>query len=334
MENMHIIDKILSREEFESAPPVLFDIGASGAIHPKWQAIAKYSICIAFDADNREMDYIVKKSSGYRNLYIFNSIVTDIDTTELNFFLTKSPYCSSALEPDIESLSEFEFAELFEVEKQIKIKCIQLKNILLELKLDRVDWFKTDSQGTDLRLFSNMGSEIYSRVLLSEFEPGIIDAYKGEDKLYELMRFMDTSNFWMSELEIKGNQRINKNVLAKFFNNDKNLNRAFNSKYIVNGLKVSPGWASVTYMNRYRLGFMKRDYLLGWVFAVIEKQFGFALELAINAHQNFGDPCFIELQDYAVDAIRKSSRQSLPRYFLDKLFRKVMSMTGKTTHEY
>jgi hypothetical protein len=321
---MHIIDKVLGREEFESAPPVLFDIGASAEIHPKWQMIAKYSICIAFDADNREMDYIVKESSGYRKLYIFNSVVTDIETTELNFYLTKSPYCSSALKPDLESLSEFEFSELFEVEKEVKIKSTQLKNILLELNLDRVDWFKTDSQGTDLRLFVNMGSEIYSRVLLSEFEPGIIDAYKGEDKLYEIMRFMDTSNFWMSDLEVRGNQRINKNFIVKFLDGSKNKNLTFNSKFIVNGLKISPGWAGVTYINKYKLEFTKRDYLLGWVFAVIEKQFGFALELSINAFQKFDDPSFFELQDYAMDAIRNSYYRSLPRYYFDKVLRKIM----------
>lgn len=326
---MKIIDKILSREEFKSAPPILIDIGASGEIHFKWQSIAKYSICIAFDADSREMDYIVEESSGYRKLYIFNSIVTDRDTTELNFYLTKSPYCSSALKPDTRSLTDFEFFKLFEVEKEVKIKSIQLKDILLELNIGRIDWFKTDSQGTDLRLFKNMGSEIYSRVLLSEFEPGIIDAYEGEDKLYELMHFMDNSNFWMSELEIRGNQRINKDFLFTFFDSGKNKNCTFNSKYIVNGLKTSPGWASVTYTNRYELDFTKRDYLLGWVFAIIEKQFGFALELAINAYQKFDDPSFIELQDYAVDAIKKSYFQSLPRYYVDKIFRKLISKIDK-----
>jgi len=56
---MHIIDKILSRSEFKTDPPVLIDIGASESLPKEWQHIAKYSVCIAFDADERKMGYIV-----------------------------------------------------------------------------------------------------------------------------------------------------------------------------------------------------------------------------------------------------------------------------------
>ena len=86
-----MIDRVLQRKEFQDNPPVLLDIGASGAIHRKWKAIAKYSIGIAFDADLREMNYAVKDSSGYRKLYVFNSVVTDQPATEMDFHLTKSP---------------------------------------------------------------------------------------------------------------------------------------------------------------------------------------------------------------------------------------------------
>jgi hypothetical protein len=71
---MTLIRKILSRNEFREQPPVLLDVGASGSIHPKWTAIAPYSVCIAFDADNREMGYVVRESSGYLKLYVYNHI--------------------------------------------------------------------------------------------------------------------------------------------------------------------------------------------------------------------------------------------------------------------
>ncbi len=55
-----MINKILSRPEITGDPPVLLDIGASGEIHKNWKFIAKHSICVAFDADKRDFEYITE----------------------------------------------------------------------------------------------------------------------------------------------------------------------------------------------------------------------------------------------------------------------------------
>jgi len=46
------------------------------------------------------------------------------------------------------------------------------------------------------------------KILVADFEPGIIDAYEGEDKLHQLMAYMDKDPFWVSSMEIKGTKRI------------------------------------------------------------------------------------------------------------------------------
>jgi len=205
---MNIIDKILSRSEFAENPPVLLDIGASGEIHPKWRRIAPYSVCIAFDADQREMGYTVKKSSGYRKLYVYNSIVAAEEQNETDFYLTRSPFCSSLLQPDQQNLKEWAFGGLFEVERTVRLKTATIPQVLAEIGIGKIDWFKTDSQGTDLRLFNSLGEERINRVLVAEFEPGIIDSYLGEDKLWQLMAYMEKKPFWMVSLEVIGSQRF------------------------------------------------------------------------------------------------------------------------------
>jgi len=81
-----LVDAILTSRRLESEPPVLVDIGASGSLHPKWQQIAKYSTCIAFDADSREMGFIEKESDTFRKLIVFNSVATDQQGREQPFF--------------------------------------------------------------------------------------------------------------------------------------------------------------------------------------------------------------------------------------------------------
>ncbi len=63
--------------------------------------------------------------------------------------------------------------------KKVELNSIHIQKALDNAKLDYVDWFKSDSQGIDLRLFKSLDEKIRSKILLAEFEPGIIDAYIG-----------------------------------------------------------------------------------------------------------------------------------------------------------
>lgn len=321
---MHIIDRILLREGFADNPPVLLDIGASGSIHHKWKRIARHSICIIFDADEREMGYAVKESSKYKKLYIYNRIVTDKPVSEAVFYFTRSPYCSSLLKPDNESLNNWAFAELFEVERKTMLKTTTLPQVLNEIGIRKVDWFKTDSQGTDLRLFDSLSDNLVKRVLAVEFEPGIIDAYEGEDKLFSLMAYMEKLPYWMTSLNIKGSQRINREISAT------RLSR-FDNKNLSVLLKTSPGWGEVSYLHTFAEDSSyldKRDFLLGWVFAIVEQQYGFALEIAVKANKQFQDPIFAELEDFALKKIKRGYLK-LPFSFITRVAGKLLRITAK-----
>lgn len=300
---MTIIDEILSSDFFTDNPPVLLDIGASGEIHPKWKPLAKHSICIAFDADDREIGYAANESKGYKKLHLFNSLVTDGTTSEADFYLTKFPYCSSLLEPDHQSIARYNFGDLFEINKVVRLKTVQLADALRSAGVSKIDWFKTDSQGTDLRLFRNLGNDLMQRTLIAEFEPGIIDAYKGEDKLHAVMKFMDAQPFWMSDIQIRGTQRISQVALQQSFTDYSGGVRESLP------LTTSPCWAEVSYFNSFGVEATwldQRDYLLGWVFALIEGQYGFALDIALQGRQIFGLPVFEQLTENAVDLVNRT----------------------------
>jgi hypothetical protein len=317
---MDIIEKIFERTELKDRPPVLLDIGASGQIYRGWKRIAKYSTCIAFDADEREMKYIEDGSSGYKKLYIYNQIVTASGNKEENFFLTRSPYCSSLLEPDIKSLEDWNLAELFEVERKARLKTTTLPRVLSELKIHNIDWFKTDSQGTDLRLFQSLGDEIIRKILVADFEPGFIDAYKGEDKLHNLLAYMDRLPFWINELVIPQTQRLNRNIKEEVLFNEMDSR----GKDILNlVMKSSPMCGEISYLNTMKEdeAFDLRDFLLMWVSAFINGQLGFALEIAHNGEKKYGDPIFAELKKETINAIDRKIKKVLLRKPFKKLIK-------------
>lgn len=302
-----MIDKILSRREFVDRPPVLLDIGASGAMHHKWRDIARYSIGISFDADARDMGYAAGAASGFKKYYVYNRLVTDRPSPVADFYLTRSPHCSSLLTPDQESLNKWAFAELFDVERVVTVVTMTLADVMNEAGIDKIDWFKTDSQGTDLRLFVSLGEELMDRVLVAEFEPGIIDAYKGEDKLWSLLAYMDKRPFWLNSLVVRGTERIERNVYAERSRRVGNGERQLQPLL----LPTSPCWGEVSYLNTFDGELEKRDFLLGWVFAMIEHQLGFAFELAIKGGRRFGDAVFEEMAEYSL-ASMSSEPSRLP----------------------
>ncbi|MCK6603452.1 MAG: hypothetical protein L6Q59_01010 [Ignavibacteriaceae bacterium] len=283
LEKMSITDKILSHPVLREQPPVLVDIGASGEIDKKWKKLAPYSICLIFDADDREFGYSAREDSGFKKLYVYNSIVSDISEPETDFYLTKSPYCSSSLEPDAEGLADWFFADKFTVEKKVRLKNKTLKAVLEEVGLTGIDWFKSDSQGTDLRLYKNIPDEIRKKVLAAEIEPGFIDSYKGEDKFYDVIRELENEKFWISDMIVKGSQRLNMKLSAGIFGT------GIISKLVTFSQKKSPGWAEITFLKKLSEINDKRGLLLLWLFAVVEKQYGFSLEAALKGKRQFGD---------------------------------------------
>jgi hypothetical protein len=296
-----MIKEVLQRPEFEAQPPVLLDIGASGTIHRPWRKFAKYAICIAFDADERDFGYIQAESDKYRKLYIYNALVADKKSAGETFYLTQSPHCSSLLRPNPEGLREMAWAERFEIVKTIQLPTIDLPSVLSELKIDYADWFKTDSQGIDLRLFQSLKPEIRQKTLVAEFEPGIIDAYFGEDKLYKILETMHQEHrFWLADLVVKGVARISPATLKTVYSN------RFLQKLAMFSLPRSADWGEMTFVNTLadEADFTLRDYLLQWVFTTNLGQHGFALGLAQRAQVKFKDVMLPRLERYTKSRIR------------------------------
>lgn len=310
---MKIIRQIFESGHFENRPPVLIDIGASGEIHAKWQLIAPYSVCVAFDADDRDFQASEQTNKGFKKLITLNRIVTADASGLKDFYLTASPYCSSLLEPDKTQLEPWVFRKLFEVESVKKLPAITLQAALQQAGLSYIDWFKSDTQGTDLRLFKSVPEQWVQSMLVAEFEPGIMNAYKGEDKLYKVMETMEQGGFWLSSMEVKGTQRLHENYV-------KEIGPAFSKRII----RRSPCWAEVTYLRQPFPEASQRDFLLLYVFALLEYQYGFALEVADKALTIYNEPVFQECRQAIHEKIR-SEKWKAPLVILKRQINKLFS---------
>lgn len=279
------IDKILAAM---SIRPVLVDIGASGVPPPIWEPIAPYSVYLGFDPDQRELCDV--PGGQFARSIIDNEAVTDVPgQKQVRFYLTDFPYCSSTLQPDSESLSNYLFSDRFEVKKEISAPASTLNALVDHLGLQGVDWFKTDSQGTDLRLFQSLRDDLRERVLAVDMEPGLIDAYMGEDLFVDAHKELSRQGFWLSSLDVKGSVRMKRTTLQAMTGNGPVLQDAD----IYQAVRPSPGWCEVRYLRTLESlrgrNAGTRDYALLWVFAMVEQQWGYALDIAREYELRFAE---------------------------------------------
>lgn len=266
--------------------PVLLDVGASGEPHPIWQPIASQSVYVGFDADDRAID--PTHYTGFHSSRIVPKAVSPDAAEKLIFYLTVSPFCSSTLQPDQASLSDYLFADIFAVEREATAPATSLGVALAELGLSRVDWFKTDSQGTDLRLFQSLPAGVRDGVLALDIEPGLIDAYVNEDLWIDAHRELTRSGFWLSHLDVRGAVRMRREnlpLLAHFA-------PGTDDRQVAVAVRPSPGWGESRYLRTIdwllQTSADERAFTLLWAFAGLDGQFGFALDVGAAFEKRFG----------------------------------------------
>ena len=301
--------------------PILVDIGASGAPPPIWDRLAPYSTYVGFDPDERELREM--RQGPFGKAVIVNEAATSEDQDEVSFYLTSSPFCSSTLMPNHASLADYLFSDLFAVERQTRVPATSLDAVVERLSLPCIDWFKTDSQGTDLRLFNSLSSDTRSRVLALDIEPGLIDAYVGEDLFVDAHRDLVRQGYWLSDVNICGSVRMQRDSLRAAFSRDWGIDeRAINRS-----VKTSPGWCEARYLRT--LGWMaqgdftERDYALLWVFSILDGQFGFVVDLSLEYERVFGNGHISRfLQSESVLLVKQADRKF--RYSPANLARRAM----------
>ena len=267
--------------------PILVDIGAAGGAPEIWQPIAPQSIYVGFDPDLRDMTDSV--GGEFHRRFILNKAVTsDPLQTEVEFYLTDYPHCSSTLKPDLASVYNYSFHDYFVTNRKARVPSISLDAALDQLELDRIDWMKLDTQGTDLRIFRSLNDSMRSRMLALDIEPSLIDTYQGEDLFIDTHRYLVSTGFWLSHMNVLGAGRIRRSTLEEVV-----PNAPVQQIFAHRKLSRTPAWCETRYFRTLeslaQRDACRNDYALLWTFSMLAKQWGFAMDVALEYRKLFGD---------------------------------------------
>jgi len=277
-----ILEEINNLVQKYEIRPTLIDIGASGKPPEIWEDLKHFSRYIGFDPDSRDIPDTT--SLGYWKADIIDKAVIAGEDDSVDIFLTESPYCSSTLPPDLDSLKHYAWHDLFIVLGKTKVSAISLPTLITQIDLDRIDWFKTDSQGIDLRLFLSIPVSIRDHILAVDIEPGLMPAYSGEDFFTHVHECLIAQRFWLSNINIGGCPRIHQNSINKICKTKK----PDAWKSCVGAIPYSPYYCEARYFRSIEWlkshNAEERDYLLLCIFALIDGKTGYALDV-INAYK-------------------------------------------------
>ncbi len=307
---MSLIDRIFSEPELQAAPPVLVDVGAAGGVTPIWRNIARYAIGLGFEPDARDAGKLGAAASAFGRWVYCEGLVAPAVAGDGHkpFHLTQSPHCSSLLPPRSEPLQDWLFAGMFAVQKTVHVPAVTLPAALAAHGLDRIDWLKCDTQGQDLSIYLSLPEAWRHRMLAVEFEPGLIDAYEGEDKFWHTLRAMDTEPFWICDLKVCGTQRGNTELFRRVLG-------PRTTKWVGRLAPTAPGWVNVRYLRsvtREAGQLDRRGLLLAWIFADLLGQHAHGLMVAQAGTDRFGGDLFRTMAARSSRRLRWSMIPKLP----------------------
>lgn len=314
---MTLLDRIFAEPELAAAPPVLVDVGAAGGVTPVWRRLARHAIGVGFEPDARDAGKLTDDNRAFRKwIYVAGLVAPSVaEGNEKPFYLTRSPHCSSLLKPRTDRLQDWCFAEYFDVQRIGTVPAVMLHEALAAHGLDRVDWLKCDTQGLDLSLFLSLPEAWRHRVLAVEFEPGLIDAYAGEDKFWHTLRAMDAAPFWLCDVQIGDTPRGNSAVLREELG-------AGIDKWLPRLAPRAPAYVNARYLRT--LGetggaLDRRGLLLAWVFADLLGQHAHGLMVAREGRARFGGDLFEELRRTSRRRLRVAMLRKFPRWLWHRL---------------
>jgi hypothetical protein len=314
-----MLNRVLAEPELRDSPPVLVDVGAAGGVPPAWRCIARCSIGVGFEPDARKSAPLDAAQRMFKRWIFCPGLAVPMASpdgrTTLN--LTRSPYCSSTLRPQSDKVREWVFAELFDIVETREFQSATIKEALAAQGVSNIDWLKCDTQGIDLRLFLSLPTGWRERVLAVEFEPGIIDAYEGEDKLADVLAAMAREPFWLSGLQVGHTPRGRPDLLGAQLG-------AGMVRWCRRLGPGAPAWANVRYLREVTMQtevLDRRAHLLAWVFATITGQHTYALTWADAGAHRYGDQLFSAMVASSRRRLRWAMWRGWPRFLWQRLTR-------------
>jgi FkbM family methyltransferase len=193
---------------------VLLDLGASGGTYKPFESLLNYSRLIEVDPDDR--DFINQVSNKEKRIVVREAIIGSSELESADIYLTSDPHCSSTLRPDFSKLSNYSYADLFEVRRIVSVPATSLDRLSRKLNT-HFDWMKIDTQGSELEILQSMQGPLLDRLICCDAEIGLYSHYINSVSFSKFHDFMTANGFQIANLiRVQSRLRLRKEDVDPF----------------------------------------------------------------------------------------------------------------------
>ncbi len=286
----------------------LVDIGASLEPFRAFRPLLGRATYVGFDPDLREMH--TEASESGRRVIVNKAVVAEADRSTATFFLTRNPTASSTLRPAADEVAPYLHAYRYDVVGEAEVPATTLDGALASAGIDRLDWLKLDTQGTDLRLVESVGESLFATLMAVDAEPGLDEHYETEDTFGELHRAMTERGFWLADIDLTRAVRLRRST----FDDALGARSKFGRMRYEFTLKTSPTAVGPRYLRTLasldKAGAGRDDYLRLWACAAFSGNNPYALDVIAECRERHGaDDLTTRLFDLSVRRNRRDARR-------------------------
>jgi FkbM family methyltransferase len=194
---------------YKDFPLVLIDVGASGGLEKNWFEAKRHLQIIGFEPDERAYNELIEKQNNITKY--FNIALGDGRDTP--FYLTKKQQTSSIYKPNYKFLKSFPEIERFDLIGEIELKTDTLDNLYNKGSLNRADFIKLDTQGSELSIL-NCGKKILSNLIFGcEVEVEFVEMYENQPLFSAVDQFMEKQGYYLFDIQRVYWKRKSENIV-------------------------------------------------------------------------------------------------------------------------
>lgn len=295
------VDQLLTRLDIH---PVLMEIGARDRCLETWDRIARHSIYVGIGPESQLLSSR-DRTPFYQTYSSDEIVICDADKNQTPFYLTNDPLYSSVLRPTPANSSDF-LDSPCQLDREITLRTTTIDALMKRFQLAQLDWLQTNINGVDLRVYNSIEARVRGRILVFDTVFDLVDLWREQGSSVAAYEAVLGDGFWLSRLSPYGFVRMRPQSLRRMQMLDSRLDEQF----FTNQLRRTPGWLFARFFRSIHSlsagNFSQRDYILLWIFALLDEQPGYAADLIFEYERVFGaDELFESMRSETVACMRK-----------------------------